>query len=405
MFVKIICIVVLLTNCCSGLWATGGVYAHSITFKQIAALDGPAKFLGQQMGIGLKAAFYGVEVLGKKIDLIQADDAYEEKNAQEEMEKAVEDNDALAIVGSVGTPTAKAMYPIAENKKFPFIGAFSGSDILRGKHKYVFNLRASYIEEAEKLVNMAVAANKKKIGILMQRDAFGEAVLKGVCFGLSKHDLTIAGYGTFPRNTVDVEPGLDELLKLKPEVIVMVGPYKPVAEAIKKIRTLEKYTAIKDATIMTVSFVGTDALVNEIGSLGKGVVITQVVPNPSDPKMAIVREYQEAVEKVFNLEENKTVCGSKKFNWVSMEGYLVGRMVIEALKKVDPKHLNRESLMEALRKLDLDLGGFSINLESEKQGIQVIYNQASNYVMASSIFVENNLPVVKMINSLEEIQK
>ncbi len=217
--IKSILIAALLTNCCSGLWAADGVYAHSITFKQIAALDGPAKFLGQQMGIGLKAAFHGVEVLGKKINLIQANDAYEENNAQEEMEKTIEDNDVLAIVGSVGTPTAKAMYPIAENKKFPFIGAFTGSDILRGKHEYVLNLRASYIEEAEKLVNMAVTANKKKIAILMQRDAFGEAVLKGVCFGLSKHDLVITSYGTFPRNTVDVEPGLDELLKTKPEVL------------------------------------------------------------------------------------------------------------------------------------------------------------------------------------------
>ncbi len=185
----------------------------------------------------------------------------------------------------------------------------------------------------------------------------------------------------------------------------MVGPYKPVAEAIKKVRTLEKYTAIKDSTIMTVSFVGTDALVNEVGNLGKGVIITQVVPNPLDLTMAIVKDYQEAVKKVCSFEENKKVCTSKTFNWVSMEGYLVGRMVLEALKKIGPKNLNRESLMESLHNLNLNLGGFLINLDPEKQGIQVVYNQASNYVMASSIFVESNQPVVKTINSIEDVQK
>ena len=333
-------------------FAEDGVSPDKIVFGQATALDGPASALGQGMKMGLEAAFAEVNkaggVKGRKLELKSVDDGYEPTKSIEAVKKLLEEDKVFAIAGAVGTPTAAATQPIATAAGAPFIGAFTGAEFLREPYKpLVLNIRASYFQETEAMVeHLTKDLGASKIAIMYQDDAFGQAGLAGVKKALDKRQMQLAGEGTFERNTVAVKTALLAIKKAEPHAVIMISPYKPAAEFIKLAKQIKL-----DVTFVNISFVGSDALAKELGPVGAGVVITQVVPFPKDAAIPMVGRYQASL---------KASAPDAQPGFVSLEGYLVGRAIIAALEKVngDP---TRQALIEAVQKIGtFDLGGFKL---------------------------------------------
>jgi branched-chain amino acid transport system substrate-binding protein len=332
--------------------AEDGVSADKIVFGQATALEGPASALGQGMKMGLEAAFAEINkaggVKGRKLELKSIDDGYEPTKSIEAIKKLLEEDKVFALAGAVGTPTAAAAQPIATAAGAPFIGAFTGAEFLREPYKpLVMNIRASYFQETEAMVeHLTKDLGASKIAILYQDDAFGQAGLAGVKRALDKRQMQLAGEGTFERNTIAVKTALLAIRKAGPHAVIMISPYKPAAAFIKLAKQIKL-----DATFVNISFVGSDALAKELGPVGAGVVITQVVPFPKDAAIPVVGRYQASL---------KASAPDAQPGFVSLEGYLVGRAIIAALEKVsgDP---TRQALVEAVQKAGtFDLGGFKI---------------------------------------------
>ena len=333
-------------------FAEDGVSADKIVFGQAAALDGAASALGLGIKMGLEAAFAEINkaggVKGRKLELKSVDDGYEPTKSIEAVKKLLEEDKVFAIAGAVGTPTAAATQPIATAAGAPFIGAFTGAEFLREPYKpLVLNIRASYFQETEAMVeHLTKDLGASKIAIMYQDDAFGQAGLAGVKKALDKRQMQLAGEGTFERNTVAVKTALLAIKKAEPHAVIMISPYKPAAEFIKLAKQIKL-----DVTFVNISFVGSDALAKELGPVGAGVVITQVVPFPKDAAIPVVGRYQASL---------KASAPDAQPGFVSLEGYLVGRAIIAALEKVngDP---TRQALIEAVQKIGtFDLGGFKL---------------------------------------------
>jgi len=333
-------------------FAEDGVSPDKIVFGQATALDGPASALGQGMKMGLEAAFAEVNkaggVKGRKLELKSVDDGYEPTKSIEAVKKLLEEDKVFAIAGAVGTPTAAATQPIATAAGAPFIGAFTGAEFLREPYKpLVLNIRASYFQETEAMVeHLTKDLGASRIAIMYQDDAFGQAGLAGVKKALDKRQMQLAGEGTFERNTVAVKTALLAIKKAEPHAVIMISPYKPAAEFIKLAKQIKL-----DVTFVNISFVGSDALAKELGPVGAGVAITQVVPFPKDAAVPVVGRYQASL---------KASAPDAQPGFVSLEGYLVGRAIIAALEKVsgDP---TRQALIEAVQKAGtLDLDGFKL---------------------------------------------
>jgi branched-chain amino acid transport system substrate-binding protein len=347
--------------------AEDGVTKDRILFGQIAALEGPAQALGQGMRQGLLAAFAEANraggVAGRKLELKSADDSYEPQKMIEAMKKMLAEDKVFAIVGPVGTPTANAGQPIATEAKVPFIGPFTGAEFLRNPYKrYVVNIRTSYFQETEAWIeHLTKDLGITKIAILYQDDTFGLAGLDGVKIAMAKRNMSLVASGTFRRNTTAVKSALLEIMKANPEAVVTVGPYKPIAEFFKLARQ-----AKMDAVFVAISFVGSDALAQEMGDKGGGVIVSQVVPFPGDTSLPVVASYQAALA---------ALDPEAKPGFVSLEGYLVGRLVIEALKRV-PGEPTREALLDVIT----STGAFDLD------GIELIYGPAKNQGMDQVFF-------------------
>jgi ABC-type branched-subunit amino acid transport system substrate-binding protein len=362
--------------------AEDGVSADKIVFGQAAALDGPAAALGQGMKAGINAAFAEANkaggVKGRKLELKSADDGYEPTKAIEAVKKLIGEDKVFAIAGPVGTPTAAAILPIITEAGVPFIGAFTGAEILRSPYKpLVVNVRASYFEETEAMVeHLTKDLGATKIAIMYQDDAFGQAGLAGVKKALEKRGMPLAAEGTFERNTTAVKTGLLAIKKADPDGVIMISPYKPSAEFIKLAKQIKL-----NATIVNISFVGSDALAKELGAQGAGSVVTQVVPFPKDDAIPVVAKYHTAL---------KASAPSEQPGFVSLEGYLVGRAIVAALEKMNGEP-TRKGFIEAVQKSGgFDLGGFKLTYGADN-------NRGSNQVYLTVIQADGSFKAVTQL--------
>ena len=365
--------------------AEDGVSKDSILFGQVAALNGPAQALGQGMREGIFAAFEEANraggINGRKLELKSIDDGYEPEKTIEATNKAINDDKVFALVGAVGTPTSKAGQPIATAAKVPFIGPFTGAEFLRNPfNRYVVNIRASYFQETEAWVeHLTNDLGVTRIAILYQDDAFGLAGLAGVKKAMEKRNLSLVAEGTFKRNTTAIKSALLEIMKGQPQAVVTVGPYKPIAAFIKLARQLKV-----DATFVAISFVGSDSLAQELGNQGAGTVVSQVVPFPGDKSLPLVASYQSALA---------AVNGKSKPGFVSLEGYLAGRLVVEAIRRI-PGEPTREAFLDAIEREPFDIGGVKLTFSATQ-------NQGSNQVYFTVLQSDGLfLPVAKLVKTV-----
>ena len=325
-----------------------GVRADAILFGQAAALEGPSSALGQRLRQGIVAAFTEVNaqggVHGRRLELISRDDGYDPDRSVAQTLQLIEDDKVFALIGAVGTPTAIATIPITSTRNIPFIGPFSGAEFLRDLElPNVVNIRASYGAEAEAWIkHLTEDRHYTRIGIFYQDDSFGRDGLTGVKRALATRGLELAAEGTFERNTKAVGSAWRMIKRADPEAIVMVGTYGPCAEFIKLAHRSGFYP-----TFVNISFVGANALARELGPDGEGVIVSQVVPFPWDNSLKLVADYQKA-QKAFDP--------ALMPDFVSLEGYLSGRLAAAALEKAGPNP-TRAGLLRVIN----DVGRFDIS--------------------------------------------
>ncbi len=200
--------------------ADPGVTSSSILIGQSAAFTGPASELGTEMRAGAMAYFQAVNaaggVNGRKIELRSLDDGYEGDRAAANTRKLI-DEGVFLLFGYVGTPTSNASKPIFTAAKVPFVGPFTGAESLRNPlNRYIFNIRASYYDETDKLVGQLVGQTLERIAVFYQNDDYGKAGLTGVERAMLKRNMKIMATGTVERNTVDVATAVKSICKAPP---------------------------------------------------------------------------------------------------------------------------------------------------------------------------------------------
>jgi ABC-type branched-subunit amino acid transport system substrate-binding protein len=342
-----------------------GVTENEIRFGISAPFSGAAKELGQNMKLGIDAAFNIANtnggVHGRQLRLIAADDGYEPTRTADTMRQLYEQNRVFGLVGNVGTPTAVIALPYALERRMLFYGAFTGAGLLRRDppDRYVFNYRASYAEETDAVVRYLVKVRRLKpqqIAVFAQQDSYGDAGFAGVAKAIRSlqggDESTILRLN-YKRNTVDVDEAVSQLKavtqlkknRIPIKAVIMVPTYRAAARFIEKTRDL-----YPDMIYTSVSFVGSTALASELMLLGQkyatGVIVTQVVP-AIDGHSSVVLDYKSALAKYFPGEAP---------DYVSLEGYLAGSVLVEGLKRNGPQ-LDTENLVDTLENLrDLDIG-------------------------------------------------
>ena len=349
-----------------GTSAVAGVTDDSIIFGQSAAFSGPASALGLDMRLGIETAFHEVNqrggVHGRQLVLVTRDDAYEPEAAIANTQYFIRERPAFALIGAVGTPTSRSATPVAAAAGVPYIAPFTGAAFLREREwDNVINLRASYDQETEEMVaRLTEDLGIERIAVMYQDDSFGRAGYVGVRAALDRRGMEPVGIGIYPRNTTAVKTALLDLQFGSPEAVILIGAYQPVGALISWAREIRM-----DAFFVTLSFVGSNALADQLGNDGVGVYVTQVVPFPWGGALPVVGIY------------NRALSGYKQYaepGFVSFEGYLAGRLAIYGLESCG-RELSRPCFLESLRDAEtIDLDGFQLSFgKDDNQGSDAVF--------------------------------
>ena len=320
-----------------------------IVLGQSAPLTGPAAQLGTQMQAGARLYFDALNLAGGvngfPVELKTLDDGYDPERCKANTAKFIED-DVFALFGYVGTPTSLAALPLVNQAKIPFFAPLTGAEALRDPmSRWVFHLRASYFEETALIVRQLTQLGLNKISVFHQNDSYGRAGLDGVQRAMKPMALAPQATATVERNSVDVAKAVADLVPGKPEAIIMISAYKSCAAFIRAARK-SGYGGV----FYNVSFVGTQALLDELGKEALGVVVSQVMPYPFGTTTGVAAEYQQAVQK----------AGSGlKFDYIGMEGFLAAKVLTEGLRRMGRP--SRDGLVAALESLqNYNPGGFPL---------------------------------------------
>lgn len=337
----------------AGAWsqATPGVAPDKIFIGQTIALTGPFGDLGQELVKGANAYFKVVNrtggIHGRKLELISKDDAYSAPKALENAKQFIDSQSVFCLFNNFGTPTNEALLPLLESSGTPLFAPYTGALSVRSKDlKYVMNIRASYADEAEHLVKHLHTTGVKKIAVVYQNNTFGREILQGVIDSLGSRGIKPIWTGAIEPDSSNAVAMAHKAMEARPEVLVLGIAGKSTIEVIKTVNGINS-----GLQLYALSVLATPANLRALGTIGRGVVITQVVPFPTSATMSLAREYRSAM----------TEAGHAEFTHLSFEGYLNAKILAEGLRR-SGRNLTRQAFVSATNALQRhDVGGLVLS--------------------------------------------
>ena len=335
---------------CAQLFGMSASAAEAIIVGRSLALTGGLKGYGEAKRDGGDAYISKVNaaggVGGRPIELVTMDDAYLPANTVANLKKMAAEQQPTAFLGLFGVPTSAAALPVLLELKIPVVGLSTGSDAVRKPlNRYVFPVRASYADEARKLVNHVSVSGITKIGVIYMDNAFGESLKEALIAALKDAGLTakivkvdVAGTGAA---AAAAQAAADQ-----PQAIflaALAGVGVPLFSELKK--------ASYRGALYGFSPLDATAVTKALGAQALGLGISQVFPIPKGVRLKVVAEYVQAVKDL----------GRGAPSFYGLEGFIEAKVLVEGLRRAGarPTPASLVAALESLR--DLDVGGYFVS--------------------------------------------
>jgi len=328
-----------------------GVTAHTIVIGQSAGFTGPVSDSVKQLTEGAKLYFDLINkqggVFDRKIVLESIDDGYDAKRAFANTSKLINDSKVFALFLYRGTPTTEAAIPLLTSSRVPLIAPVTGAESLhQPMNRYLFNVRAKYGEEVNKVVEQLYSMGLKRFAAFSPLDAFGVDGENALRTAIKKNNLPDPLIIHYERNAADVQGYVSSLVAAKPQAIMMFCTPKPCALFISAFRK-----AGGTQQLVTLSNVSTPDFISSLGDNSRGLGFTQVFPDPTDSTVPISKELITALASRRDLSNSYQL----------MEGFISAKVLVEGLRRCGPIP-TREKLITALESMGgLDMGGLKLN--------------------------------------------
>ena len=343
-----------------------GVTDTEILIGQPAPLTGPLAELAPDIVNATKALFDGVNekggIHGRKLRTLTMDDGYVVENTVKVVNHMIDKEPVFALINMTGTSNVASVLPLLEKTSppLPLVAPFTGADLIRVPPiHHVFNVRASYGDEAEKIVQHLTTIGTQRIAVLWSNNGFGKDGLAGVQRALEKRGMKVYANAPIEQNASDTNKAVAALYDTRPEVIVMVTAGAPTVSFIKAYNKVRK-----GMQFYTLSVMGNQATLRALGADGVGVVVSTVVPFPWDVTHPLAREYRAAMQKA---------GFASNISFLGFESYINGKVLVEGLRLAG-KDLNRKKFVDALASMRrLDMGGFAVGFSKDsRQGSRFV---------------------------------
>jgi len=335
-------------------WPLARAQGEALLLAQSIALSGPLADLGQAMHEGAKACFAAVNaqggIHGRRIELMTRDDAYDVKRAVENLKTFIADPKVFALFNCMGTPMIEALLPLIKGSELPCFAPFTGATSARpADMRNVFNIRASYPEEAERLIEHLATIGIRKIAVAYQNNSFGKEVAQACDAAMRRRQVQPVAAVTVENSGADAEGAAAKVVAAGPEAVVLGLAGKPAAGFVRAARAQRKGLSLYALSVM-----GSAATLNALGDDAVGIAVSQVVPLPSNGATPVVRDF---------LQAWRGAGVSLEPSHLALEGYINARVFVEALRRAGAQPTRAHFIEAGWGLKRLDLGGYELGFD------------------------------------------
>jgi branched-chain amino acid transport system substrate-binding protein len=340
-----------------------GATDTEIKIGQTVPFSGPASAyagIGKTQAAYLKMINDQGGINGRKLNLIQYDDAYSPPKAVEQVRKLVEGDEVLFTFQIIGTPSNAAVQKYLNGRKVPQLLASTGasrfSDPQNAPWTIAFN--PNYQSEG-RIYAKYILKNypNARIGIFYQNDDLGRDYITGLKAGLGdKAVAMIVGEVSYELTDPTIDSQIVKLKSLGADLLYDASTPKFAAQAIKKVADL----AWKPVHILDINASPVSATLKPAGlDISRDIVSTNYGKDPADPQWK-----DDAGLKAYFAFMDQYYPEGDKLNTVNTYGYSTAELLVQILRQCGDD-LTRENLMRQATSLksfvpSLALPGMSI---------------------------------------------
>jgi branched-chain amino acid transport system substrate-binding protein len=333
--------------------------AQDLLIGQVSSHTSPAVAANAKgLHTGITAYFDYVNanggVGGRKVRLVNKDDQFVPAKMIELTKEFAADKNILALAGYQNTAgiTEVSKQNLPGTLGIAMIAPFQGDRSIVGAPNF-FPFRSGYSDEVRALVREARFTEKKRVVVLYQNMTFGPPMAKLAGELAKEQGLNIVdalAIDSLSKDIGTVAGVVAAATKHSPDAIIVLVGGNFVPEVLKQIKNSP---SLDGTQLYLPSIVPVQDVVKTVGEAkARGVVISQVVPYPFSATLPLVAEYQKLM---------KQYAPNEPLSFSSLDGFVVGKITVEALRRAGPKP-TREKVLKALNNMgEYNLGGVYVN--------------------------------------------
>lgn len=341
-----------------------GASDTEIKIGQTAPFSGPASAyatIAKAQAAYIKMINEQGGVNGRKINLIQYDDAYSPPKTVEQVRKLVESDEVLLTFQLLGTPGNAAVQRYLNQKKVPQLLAGTGADRFSDYKNFPWTIgfNPSYQTEGRIYAQYILANHPNaKIGIMFQNDDLGRDYVTGLKAGLGdKAEKMIVAETSYELTEPTVDSHIVKLKNSGADLFYDISTPKFAAQAIKKAAEM----GWKPVHILDINATGVAEVMKPAGvENSKGIVSVNYGKDMYDPQW----KDDEGMKRFWAFMDKYFPDGNRMSSFNGY-GYSTAQLLVEILKRCGD-NLTRENVMKQATSLkgvvlDLALPGITIN--------------------------------------------
>lgn len=326
--------------------ASGG----DLLFGQSATLSGPLGVPVQQFNTGIQLAFEELNrqggLNGRNLRLISLDDELLPDRARANCQNLLKDHKVFAFLGCVGSATTAAVEPLLRESGVPAFGGYAVADSVRLRCRgAAYFLRATYGREAAALVRHLTTIGVTRIGLAVLDNPGGAEVVKLITAEMARYRLEPAVTSAVSQVGANLADTALQITSLQPQAVLMFLGSSLTSDLMALVNQRQPHTSFYGLSIS-----GGDLSVTTRPSQRlRGLTLAQVMPSPWHQTDPVITAYRRLA-----------LDAQVPPGYLSLEGYLTARVLIEALRRSGPEpqrarlHATLRSLRTSIASLDID---------------------------------------------------
>ena len=357
-------------------WARNeGVTADEIRLGASAVLSGPLGAQTVQYGEGSRLMFDAVNaqggVHGRMIRYTVLDDAFEVPKAVANTRQLLEADKVFMIYHSTGTAQTAAILPLLREQRTLLFGPVTGASAFRETlDPLVFDVRASYANEASKIVSQLRQQGVTRVAVFYQEDGLGKALAAELKKASEDEKLPFVAEIKVDPKQPDFGAAAAVTEKAQPQAVIVATGGTTFTSYIKAVQATAARPAYYGFSVASV-----DVIKRELGDKARGIILAQIMPSLRNVTIPVVAEY-------LNLLRAKSPGAQPSPS--QFEGFVHARLLVEGLRRAG-RNLTTETFTKAMEDAgEISFGRFNVKYSPRN-------HNGSNYVELAIVDAEGSL--------------